>query len=159
MTLFRTAKALARHTTRSRPTPDITIGPGQGRRPDYLRRWFVIPRNPLFNIYLHEFGRSDDDRALHDHPWVSLSILLQGEYTEHRIAAGGIHQRRVHRAGAVIWRGLGYPHRTELHAGPVQTLFITGPRVRQWGFHCPKGWRHWREFTDPTGRSVGRGCD
>lgn len=46
-------------------------------------------------------------------------------------------------------------------ATPAITLFITGPRVREWGFWCPKiGWRHWRVFTDPdnTGQ-IGRGCD
>lgn len=26
---------------------------------DYLCRWHVIPRNPLFNIYLHEFTGSE----------------------------------------------------------------------------------------------------
>ena len=26
-------------------------------------------RNKIFNIYLHQIIRSDDDRALHDHPY------------------------------------------------------------------------------------------
>lgn len=30
----------------------------------YLLRWYIIP----LNVYLHKFMRSDDDRALHDHP-------------------------------------------------------------------------------------------
>jgi hypothetical protein len=43
---------------------------------------------------------------------------------------------------------------------PCWTLVITGRVVRDWGFHCPQGWRHWREFTaqDDYGQ-VGRGCD
>ncbi|MDN5849106.1 MAG: hypothetical protein L0H63_05630, partial [Nitrococcus sp.] len=52
-------------------------------------------------------------------------------------------------------------HRLALiDAEPVITLFITGPRVREWGFHCPQGWRHWRAFTaaDNPGR-IGRGCE
>jgi hypothetical protein len=49
----------------SRP-PDFVIG---GDSP-YMLRWWIIPRNKFFNIYLHRFLRSDDDRALHDHPWV-----------------------------------------------------------------------------------------
>ena len=38
---------------------------------NYLSRWHIIPRNRYFNIYLHKFVGSDDDRALHDHPWRS----------------------------------------------------------------------------------------
>src|SRR3546814_8204117 len=40
--------------------PDITIG---GEDNPYLRRWYIIPRNRWFNVYLHEFLRDDDDRA------------------------------------------------------------------------------------------------
>lgn len=43
---------------------DFTIG---GHERPYLLRWFIIPRNRFFNIYLHKFLRSDDDRALLDH--------------------------------------------------------------------------------------------
>ncbi len=35
----------------------------------YLLRWWVIPRNEMYNLYLHDIRKSDDDRALHDHPW------------------------------------------------------------------------------------------
>jgi len=48
----------------------------------YLKRWYIIPRNKYFNIYLHQFLRSDDDRALHDHPWFSLSHIIEGSYNE-----------------------------------------------------------------------------
>jgi hypothetical protein len=67
--------------------PDFVIG---GEQRPYLLRHFVIPRNPLFNVYLHCFLRSDDDRAHHDHPWLfNMSWLLDGEYIEHTIARGG----------------------------------------------------------------------
>ncbi len=39
--------------------PDITIG---GKDHPYLERWWIIPRNRVFNIYLHQFWRSDDDQ-------------------------------------------------------------------------------------------------
>lgn len=41
------------------------------------------------------------------------------------------------------------------------TLFVTGPVMRQWGFHCPdKGWRHWKEFTaEGKPGEIGPGCD
>lgn len=51
----------------------------------YLDRWFVIPKNRILNVYLHHFQRSDEDRALHDHPWlVNMSWILDGEYDEMR---------------------------------------------------------------------------
>jgi hypothetical protein len=139
--------------------PDFIIG---GADRPYLRRWFVIPRNPVFNVYLHHFLRSDDDRALHDHPWANLSILVRGEYTEHTIAAGGIQRREVLKAGAVRLRWTGrIAHRIELHAGDCWTLFITGPRYRAWGFHCPEqGWIPWERFTATGDRgAVGKGCE
>lgn len=139
--------------------PDFVIG---GAERPYLRRWWVIPRNPLFNIYLHQFLRSDDDRALHDHPWINASILMRGRYLEHTISAGGIEHRRELRAGDIRLRPSGrFAHRVELVDGPCWTLFITGPRYREWGFHCPRaGWIHWKKFTaaDDIG-AVGRGCD
>lgn len=55
---------------------------GGPRRP-YLTRWHIIPRNRWFNLYLHKFVHGDDDRALHDHPWASASLILDGRYIEH----------------------------------------------------------------------------
>jgi len=137
--------------------PDFVIGkPGD----DYLRRWFVIPRNVIFNIYAHQFIRSDDDRALHDHPWWNASILLDGEYVEHTIPAGGVNQRKLYKAGDVKLRSARYAHRVELVSGPCISLFITGPRLREWGFHCPAGWKHWKEFTAAhNSGEIGPGCD
>lgn len=149
---------LRRHVADRRP-PDVVIG---GHDDPYLLRWFVIPRNPVFNVYLHLFLRSDDDRALHDHPWVNCSVLLDGAYTEHTIEAGGIERRTRRQAGDWYIRPSGkMAHRIELTDGPCWTLFITGPRYREWGFHCPRaGWVHWKRFTaaDDPG-AVGKGCD
>jgi hypothetical protein len=141
----------------SRP-PDFIIG---GDEKPYLKRWFMIPRNPIVGIYLHQFLRSDDDRALHDHPYMfNCSILLQGEYLEHTIESGGI-QFCIHRkAGDWKFRFGPAPHRIELIGGQCWTLFITGPRYRNWGFHCvDKGFVPWQTFTkaDNPGE-VGIGC-
>jgi hypothetical protein len=139
--------------------PDLVIG---GSERPYMRRWYVIPSNPVFNIYLHEILRSDDGRALHDHPWLNLSIILDGSYVEHSIAAGGINVRTRRSKGDWKLRLPWSAHRLELADGEAcRTLFITGPRLRQWGFHCPDiGWRHWREFTSGArGETVGRGCE
>lgn len=144
--------------------PDFVIG---GQERPYLRRWWLIPRNPVFNIYVHQFLRSDDDRALHDHPWLfNCSILLDGEYLEHT-PAGKFHRR----AGDWKFRWGPAPHRVELfgdegdppvrpfmEAVPCWTVFITGPRTREWGFHCPQGWVHWKKFTSTDGTEVGKGC-
>ena len=126
----------------------------------YLLRWYVIPRNPLFNIYVHLFLRSDDDRALHDHSYSNLSVLLQNTYTEHTLDRHGAPATHVRREGDMVFRPLGgTPHRISLHNGPCWTLFITGPRYREWGFHCPKGWIPWYEFTEPGAPGhVGPGC-
>ena len=61
------------------------------RQPDrvinssYLHRWHILPRNRWCNIYLHRFVGDDDDRALHDHPWWSVSFLLKGAMLEHTL--------------------------------------------------------------------------
>lgn len=46
--------------------PDFLVGDG------YLARWWIIPRNKYFNIYLHRFTGNDEDRALHDNLWRHL---------------------------------------------------------------------------------------
>ena len=129
----------------------------------YLLRWHIIPRNRFCNIYLHCFLGSDDDRALHDHPWWSLSFLLKGELIEHTEDFG--YDGEVIKTSKVVRRFLPkiryakFAHRIELPGKEAWTLFITGPKVRTWGFHCPKGWVPWRHFTDATGNQIGRGCD
>jgi hypothetical protein len=128
--------------------PDFVIGD------NYMHRWWLIPRNRYFNIYLHKIMQNDDDRALHDHPWWSVSILLKGKLRE--VLHSGL---RYPLRFIPLFRSSMLAHRLEVVEGPVWTLFITGPVVRSWGFHCPKGWVHWQDFVDQrdTGK-VGRGC-
>lgn len=165
--ILRRLHAVLMDRVANRREPDFTVMNAGG---PYLRRWWVIPRNRVFNIYLHQFVASDEDRALHDHPWINLSVLLDGAYREYMT-----HDRcRYREAGDVVLRGPRAAHRVELFKRwvvrggevtgfvmcPVWTLFITGPRVRQWGFLCPQGWRHWKEFTaGKNGERVGRGCE
>lgn len=141
-----------------RRAPDFVIG--DTARP-YMLRWWIIPRNQIFNIYLHDIQRSDDDRAKHDHPWPSLSYMIAGELGEHYDHKKG-ERFRILIAGDWVWRPANFAHRLEvLHrTAGATTLFITGPKVREWGFHCPKGWRHWTEFVKPGQKGqVGRGCE
>lgn len=132
--------------------PDFVIG--EPERP-YLRRWCLIPRNESCNVYLHEILRSDDDRALHDHPWPNTSMLLAGRYVE--VTPQGEFMRE---AGWVGSRDADALHRLVILPGErAVSLFFTGPKVREWGFACPKGWVHWRDFTGgANGELIGRGC-
>jgi hypothetical protein len=132
--------------------PHFVIG---GDRP-YLLRWWLIPRNPVVNVFLHKFLRDDDDRALHDHPWPSVSLMLAGGLIEHTTKGA-----RVIGPGRVVFRVATFRHRVELVDGrPAWTLFITGPKLREWGFWCPKGFVHWERFVAPTDQGqIGRGCD
>lgn len=156
--------------------PDFIVG---GTANPYMHRWYVIPRNRWFNIYLHHFLRSDDDRALHDHPWWNMSILLKGSYIEHVpenpkawFERGDRHIKKLFRKrGAFYLRKANSVHRVELRRGynwdgttyeiPCWTLFITGPRIRDWGFWCPKGWVFWKNFVaeHQGGNEIGKGCD
>jgi hypothetical protein len=91
--------------------------------------------------------------------YVNLSILLEGSYTEQTIKAGGVKVLTPRKAGDWKVRLPWTAHRIIIDE-PCYTLFITGPRIRNWGFHCPQGWRSWEEFTarDKPGE-IGRGCD
>jgi hypothetical protein len=137
--------------------PDRIIGE---KTDPYLKRWYILPRNLFFNVYLHHFLRSDDDRVLHDHPWLNCSFLIDGSYIEHTIEAGGVHKATRRIAGDLKLRRARYAHRIELDRGECWTIFITGPRIREWGFHCQKKWVSWRLFTNPLdgGATTGTGC-
>lgn len=136
--------------TMAQREPDFVIGD------NYLRRWWIIPRNDFCNIYLHEILRSDDDRALHDHPWENSSWLLDGSYIEH-VPHG---HSAVRTAGDFITRPATTLHRLEIpEGGRAVSLFMTGPKVREWGFACPQGWRHWKDFVGEDVGQVGRGCE
>lgn len=150
--------------------PDLIVGQVGD---EYLQRWWLLPRNPVLNVYLHLFGRSDDARAHHDHPWLfNVSWLLDGDYIEHVVMKGGIERSTLMKAGALRFRLGPSPHRLQLlpdtasiEAGgveqalrnpelPVVTLFITGPVVRSWGFHCrARGWVRHSDWQDATGCS------
>lgn len=141
----------------------------------YLKRWYIIPRNKRFNIYLHKFMQSDEDRALHDHPWWNISLLLQGCYDEvlpKDDAAWRKHESRetiTKRRYPLlpVFRGVNNIHRIQLlhddegNERAVWTIFITGPKMRNWGFWCNKGWRAHDDFVDQSEdgkHKTGAGC-
>lgn len=120
-----------------------------------LVRWWLIPRNRFFNIYLHHTLKSDEDRALHDHPWASMSILLWGRLEE---TYSRTPYKSIYRARRLPWLWPVFRKATDAHRLRVPdpsktpwTLFITGPKVRKWGFWFPmrekdgrlSGWNEW----------------
>lgn len=137
--------------------PHFYIG---GTENPYMLRWYLFPRNHWLNLYLHKFLRDDDDRALHDHPWWFASFMLAGRYKEH--LPNGTFQRRV---WSLAFRRSTHRHRVELDkdsngkAIPCWTLVVTGPKIRTWGFWCPRGFVPWFDFVDHSDvGNVGKGC-
>lgn len=145
----------------------------------YMLRWHVMRKNKLSHIadhgpieavrraiqcpftlenaYIHRFKRSEDERALHDHPWPWVSIVMQGEYIEHVPADPrcpfGPTATRIRRTGSVAMRfDAAAPHRVELTDNEPLTMFMTGTKAREWGFYCEAGWRHNDLF-------MARGCE
>lgn len=137
--------------------PHLKIG---GTQP-YMLRWYLIPRNPWLNVYLHKFLRDDDDRALHDHPWKFISFMLWGVYSEQRHG----HKTLVRSAPSLAYRDATDRHCITLlrnKAGqemPCWTIVLTGPKIREWGFWCPKGFVVWTDFVDVNDEgNIGKGC-
>ncbi len=142
--------------------PDFVIGDPAA---PYMLRWFVLPRNEQCNVYLHSILRSDEDRAGHDHPWDNTSFVIDGSYEEITFDVDRPWlewDSYTRTAGDVLSRKATDTHRLIIPDGqPAISLFMTGPKVREWGFWCPegKGWVHYRDFTaGEHGEIVGRGC-
>ena len=130
--------------------PHQLVGPAGD---PYLKRWFLIPRNRWGNVYLHEFLRSDDPDALHNHPWAFLSLCVRGSYVE--VTESG---RRSRRPGGVAFRQARFAHRIEVTGSgsarprPCWTVVVTGPKVQEWGFFCSPGrFVPWTQFDGGCG--------
>lgn len=51
-------------------------------RDPYLLRWYLF-KTARVSCFIHKFIRSDEDRALHDHPWAFLVIPIWRGYIEY----------------------------------------------------------------------------
>jgi hypothetical protein len=147
-----------------------------------MERWYIIPRNKWFNIYLHKISRSDDDRALHDHRADNLSIVLKGSYTE-IIAreldyhddgdweliyhgdqlngwAVGKPTTVIRKRGAIVYRKAEQPHRIVVDNGPVWTLWVKFGDRRDWGFYVYDykarqfSWMQWEAYEGKYGNDL-----
>lgn len=127
---------------------------------------YKIVKGPLFGICVHKLCRSDYDRALHDHPWWFISLVLSGGYIEVHQPDPGRKNQRIGTDGLVwVWRApwsiahrpAEWRHRVIIPAvvvtdvpdamrrgRPAWTLVLMGPRVRKWGFWIDSKWCWWR---------------
>ncbi len=123
----------------------------------YMERYYLIPHNKIFNIYLHQFYRPDPDYTLHDHPWFSVSLILFSSYTEQTIKYGGIAHFKDFKICDLHFMSPWHTHRiTKILGGTCRTLFITGPVLRKWGFHnSVMGWLDNKTYKDRL-KNVGK---
>ena len=130
--------------------PRVIHGREDGTDP-YLSRWYFFkdrrPDDPQIegqraggsdslNLYLHRFHRSDDDQALHSHPWKwSASLVLAGGYIEERRQGDRVIRRTV-RPGQINVIPAGTYHRVDLLEHDCWSLFVAGPQTAD-------SWRFW----------------
>jgi hypothetical protein len=123
-----------------------------GGEADPLLVRYIVFRMLRCGIYVHKLCRSDYDRALHDHPWPFISIILKGSYTEvHDQTINGQMVYQHHSRGAILVRPAEWRHRFVLRSdrtSPTWTLVIVGRRQRPWGFFLPTGWCWWRKHNN-----------
>jgi hypothetical protein len=107
---------------------------------EYITRLHFL-KTPWFAICLHWLSKPDPEPYDHDHPVTFLSIILRGYYTEQR--EGVIKGRRLFNW---VRAGKGDKH-TITHVAPgTLTVALMGPKTREWGFHTPQGWVHWKDY-------------
>lgn len=131
--------------------PDVTIGT---EADPYVKRWWLGPHGDKPSAYLHVFYRDDHDGALHDHRYQNTSVVLDVGYYEYfhveplRLLGDKFETECFLRLpGEVIQRPAALAHRIALIDGqPATTIFFTGEKERDWGFHLPTGWVHWKVF-------------
>lgn len=130
---------------------------------DYMDRWVIA--TPWGTVRIHRINRSDEDRALHDHPWGFCSLILWGSYVEvlpaDHDAARLCDKPPVLVQGPLIqrrrgWLSIAFRRAIDAHRiiidRPVWTFVITGRKCRQWGFHTERGWVYWREAEEHWAR-------
>ena len=120
----------------------------------YLERYYVFLKERTwfpFNAFVHKFLKSDPD-DVHDHPWPYATLILRGGYWE--------WVPQFNKQGKMIgeiahWRRPGHfrtssatsLHRIELDPSvECWTLFMPGPKQREWGFISRGVWVQWEQY-------------
>ena len=100
----------------------------------HFRRWGINAF--IFGIYIHQIYKADEDKHLHDHPWDYMSLCLKGSFIEE-----GEKIITVVKPGSFIARKATRFHKIrEMITTSANTLFITGPRRRVWGYDVNDVW-------------------
>lgn len=114
----------------------------------YLERYYLFLKERQrfpFNVFLHKFLKGDPD-DVHDHPWPYATLILKGGYYEWlpQFNSQGLKIGEIAK-----WRGPGSfrvckansYHRIELDPSVTAwTLFMPGPKKRDWGFLVNNKW-------------------
>ena len=114
----------------------------------YLERYYLFLKDRdrfPFNVFLHKFLKGDPD-DVHDHPWPYATLILKGRYYEW-LPQFDSKGNKI--AEMCVWRGPGSfricransYHRIELDPSVTAwTLFMPGPKKRDWGFLVNNKW-------------------
>jgi hypothetical protein len=74
----------------------------------YMERYWLAPfKENGGNVRIHHILSSDADRHLHDHPWASTSVILDGGYWEVMPADPLQHPSKDADAFIKVWRAPG----------------------------------------------------
>jgi hypothetical protein len=120
----------------------------------YLERYYLFLKDRdsfPFNIFLHKFLKSDPD-DVHDHPWPYATLILKGGYYEWipQFGADGKKIGEIARwcsAGSFRTASATSYHRIELDPEvECWTLFMPGPKQREWGFLSKNKWIQWQDY-------------
>ncbi len=120
----------------------------------YLERYYLFLKDRdrfPFNIFLHKFLKSDPD-DLHDHPWPYVTLILKGGYWEWipQFNSKGQKIGEIARwcgAGSLRFAKANSYHRIELDPDiECWTLFMPGPKQKEWGFLKKGQWIQWEKY-------------
>lgn len=120
-----------------------------GERRVYMDR-FYLWRCKWFSIRFHKLLISDMDRHLHDHPWNWFTIMIKGSYIE--TTARG---EKTVKAGRVNGHKARTAHKLTLLTSEVWTIFVTGGKFREWGFHTEDGWVFHKDYLGEGKETMG----
>jgi hypothetical protein len=112
----------------------VSIAHADGRLK--MRRFYVVGSGDTYGIMLHHFVSDEEAHTFHDHPWRwGVSVMLWGGYFEERLERDDRQRTRWVAPGRLNFLRGDRFHRVALGGGrPAWTLFVHGPRAKQWGF-------------------------
>jgi len=119
----------------------------------YITRFHLL-KTPWFAICLHWLNHPDPEPYDHDHPVTFLSLILRGWYREQRTVTLTTTHTVKHRWYNFIRATPTFAHTIVEVAPKTLTLAIMGPKTREWGYHLPGGWMHWKTYTDLKRRGI-----